>query len=117
MIARLSILDADGGGLEATGYEWWGEYGLPGRRYCTKKSPQTGRCAVQLHIFADGDKAIARRLAFRDHLRRRSDVARAYEAEKRLCAALHPDDSYAHADCKGVWIQRVECDALAAADR
>ena len=44
--------------LEALGYEWWGEYGLVGRRYLTLVDEATGRRLVQLHSYADGNAEI-----------------------------------------------------------
>jgi len=82
--------------LESLGYGWWGEYGLPGRRYCTLDDPQTGRRRVQLHGYLNGSAEITRHLAFRDYLRARPDVAQAYDAEKERCRKLHPFDSHAY---------------------
>jgi GrpB-like predicted nucleotidyltransferase (UPF0157 family) len=97
--------------IEKLGYAWWGEYGLPGRRYCTLDDQVTGERKVQLHCYEQTALEIARHLAFRDYLRSRPDLARAYEAEKTRCAELHPLDSHAYNDCKGTWIRRIEAEA------
>jgi GrpB-like predicted nucleotidyltransferase (UPF0157 family) len=112
VIHSLSAFDARRRDVEALGYEWRGEFGLPGRRYCAKSSPDTGRRLVQLHCYEKGSPEIDRHLAFRDYLRGHSEVAAAYEQEKMRCAHLHCDNSRAYADCKSVWISRTETAAL-----
>lgn len=96
--------------LERLGYIWRGEYGLPGRRFCTLDDGEGVR-RFQLHGYVAGDPSIRRQLAFRDFLRARADVARDYEQEKLRCAALHPDNSTDYAACKGTFIRSVEAEA------
>ena len=112
IVTTVAELDDGRQQIEALGYEWWGEYGLPGRRYCSKSDPETGRRLVQLHCFAQGSPEITRHIAFRDYLRARPEIARAYDCEKLRCQAMHPDDSHAYGDCKCQWIERFESEAI-----
>ena len=112
-VTRLADLDSAKDRVVALGYEWWGEYGMPGRRYCSLAEAHTGQRIVQLHCFASGSPHIARHLAFRDYLRRRPDVAEAYAAEKRRARDLHPGDSHAYSEAKSAWIRTTEAAALA----
>ena len=73
--------------LRAIGYEWRGEFGIAGRRYCTLDDAVTGQRLVQLHAFAAGHPEIDRMLLFRDYLRRPSGTRRAPMRRKRSGAA------------------------------
>lgn len=115
VVRELPALDALRGALEEQGYQWWGELGLPGRRYCSKDDPLTGKRLVQLHAYAEGTDDIVRHLAFREFLRQHPDIAAEYDREKLRCQRLHPEDSHAYGDCKGEWIRNIEARALMAA--
>jgi GrpB-like predicted nucleotidyltransferase (UPF0157 family) len=101
--------------VEGLGYAWWGEYGLPGRRYYSLDDPVTGRRKIQLHCNQKGSPEITRHLAFRDYLRTNPDLAREYDIEKRRCRDRYPLDSHAYTDCKAAWIRQIEARALSAA--
>ena len=108
----LDALDAAQPKVEALGYRWFGEFGLPGRRYCWRKDPATGKRAVQLHCYAKCWHEIDRHLAFADYLRAHPAIAKDYEAEKVRAAALHPDSTLDYNTAKNDWIKRTEADAL-----
>lgn len=112
LVRDLAELDARRGEVEALGYQWWGEYGLPGRRYCTLSDPDGGRRRVQAHCYASGSAEAIRHLAFRDYLRAHPDIAADYDALKQRCRDRHPMDSHAYSECKNDWIQRVQAQAL-----
>ena len=112
VVRSLTELDGLRNCFEALGYEWLGEYGLPGRRYCTQNDPASRRRLIQLHCYEAASAEIERHLAFRDYLRDRPDVARVYEREKLRCQALNPESSHAYGACKNTWIDRIEAEAM-----
>jgi len=111
LVTDLASLDLERGAVEALGYEWYGEMGIAGRRYC--KQDIGGRRVAQLHFFAMGDPGAHRHLAFRDYLRAHPGIAAAYAAEKRRARDLHPGDHQAYGAERQAWIDRVEAEALA----
>jgi len=111
VVGSLEELDAKRTLVEALGFAWHGEFGMPGRRYCTLSSTG-GTRLVQLHFFQNDSSEISRHVAFRDYLRAHPDVTAAYEREKRRARDLHPDNSHAYTDEKSGWIREVNAKAL-----
>ncbi|WP_201786412.1 GrpB family protein [Methanoculleus horonobensis] len=96
--------------FEAIGYETMGELGIPGRRYFRKGGENRTH---QIHAFQfDNVQNITRHLAFRDYLRCRPEISRAYAALKSELAARYPRDIGQYCDGKDGFIKRVERDAL-----
>jgi GrpB-like predicted nucleotidyltransferase (UPF0157 family) len=112
LVTNLVDLDRQRRNVEGLGFEWHGEFGISGRRYCTL-SDQTGTRLVQLHFFSADSPEVDRHIAFRDYLRSHSDAAAAYEKEKRRARDLHSKDSHAYTDEKAAWIRATEAKALA----
>jgi GrpB-like predicted nucleotidyltransferase (UPF0157 family) len=96
-------LDSGRGQMEALGYLWRGEFGIPGRRYYVLE--REGRRVFHVHVYRAGDANVATQLAFRDYLRAHREEALAYEAVKLAAAAAHPGDSMAYNDHKSGWIR------------
>jgi GrpB-like predicted nucleotidyltransferase (UPF0157 family) len=112
LVSSLAELDNARAKIEALGYEWFGEYGISGRRYCKRDDTKTGKRLVQLHFFEAKSPEVRRHLVFRDYLRLHPDVAKAYEAEKLRCQRLHPANSHAYSDAKSEWIRSIQEIAL-----
>ena len=110
VVASLPALDARETEVTALGYEWLGEFGLPGRRFL--RMNRDGKRIFNVHCYESSNPEITRHLAFRDYLRAHRDIARAYEAEKIRAAALCPDDVLAYNDQKNAWIKETERKAL-----
>jgi GrpB-like predicted nucleotidyltransferase (UPF0157 family) len=110
-VGSLEKLDEMADLLRSQGYEYWGEYGLPGRRFCPRLDDHGQRLA-NIHCYASGDPELFRHLAFRDYLRVHPELALEYEREKRRARDLHPGDLVAYNEEKNGWIRRVERDAL-----
>lgn len=112
-VRSIAAFDACEAVLLQLGYEWWGEYGMAGRRYATLTDGATGCRCIQLHVFEQGSPHIERHLAFRDFLRAHAAKAREYETVKLRSRDQHPDDSHAYTEAKSAWIQATETEALA----
>ena len=82
----LAEIDAARAALEAAGWVWRGEYGIPGRRYLVRHEADGRTHRTHVHIYEPRHHQVARQLAFRDHLRAHPDAAAAaYEdAQARM---------------------------------
>jgi len=110
LVTNLTDLDRERSRVEALGYSWHGEFGIPERRYCAL-SDVAGNRVAQLHFFAADSPHVVRHVAFRDYLRAHPEVASDYEKEKRRARDLHPGDSHAYTDEKAPWIRDAEAKA------
>lgn len=113
IVRSIEALDDKEDAVRALGYKWFGEFGLPGRRYCYRVDPVSKKRLFQLHCYQEDNGAVTRHLAFRDYLRAHPRLAKEYEAEKLRAAAAQPDNTNAYNDEKDGWIKRIEKDALA----
>ena len=92
------------------GYEAWGEYGIPGRRFFTKDRGPERLCNV--HVFEAGTPEVERHLAFRDYLREHPETARAYGDLKKDLAERFPTDMEAYMEGKDAFVKETERAAL-----
>jgi GrpB-like predicted nucleotidyltransferase (UPF0157 family) len=81
-VSSIETLDKNCHRLESIGYEYKGEYGIAGRRYCVLYNPEKTIAFIHLHIFEHGSSDVERHLAFRDHLRISQRAREEYSREK-----------------------------------
>lgn len=111
VVKDLQAVDKAAAAFEAIGYEYLGEFGIPGRRYLRKGGDERTH---QIHIFAESSKAdIQRHLAVRDYLRSHRDAAEAYGRLKTELAKKFPFDIEGYCDGKDEFVKRLEERALA----
>jgi GrpB-like predicted nucleotidyltransferase (UPF0157 family) len=107
----LALLDAAAPAMAALGYEVMGEFGIVGRRYFRRDSPERLRLS-QVHGFTVGSFEITRHLAFRDYMRTHPHARAAYSDLKRELALAHPDSMEAYMDGKDGFVKAQEALAL-----
>ena len=93
--------------MESVGFEYKGEFGIPGRHYFKMDDPVTGKRLHNCHMYAVGHDEWVAHLAFRDYLRAQDDWRDRYETLKRALAVQHPDDVEAYADAKTDFVKEV----------
>jgi GrpB-like predicted nucleotidyltransferase (UPF0157 family) len=98
--------------LPALGYAFWADNPDPEHLFFVKGMPPYGTGRTH-HVHVRPPAKAAPVLAFRDHLRARPDVARAYEALKRALAVAHPTDREAYTRGKDAFVARALADAAA----
>jgi GrpB-like predicted nucleotidyltransferase (UPF0157 family) len=107
-IARIDLYTEQ---MQTASYKPWGEYGLVGRRFFTKDRGEYR--THNIHIFGEGNPAIARHLALCAYLRAHPVVADEYAALKRAIYARHPADIAAYNNAKHDFVKQTEQVALA----
>ncbi len=112
-VRRLAYADRCIRPLEGLGYEYIPEYEefIPARRYF-RKGPAPAR-THHLHIVEKRGAFWEETLQFRDTLRRRPDVARAYEELKRRLARQWAHDSWEYTEAKAPFIQSILAEEVA----
>jgi GrpB-like predicted nucleotidyltransferase (UPF0157 family) len=107
----LEVFDQRQSVLEKMGYEYKGEYGIKGRRYCVLYNPEKTIAYVHLHIFEHGDLEVEKHLNFRDHLRRSEADRTSYLKYKRYLIeeAKIPRERYS--DAKNEIIAKIQREA------
>ncbi len=111
VVRSLEAADGYRGAFEELGYEYMGEFGIPGRRYLRKGGDERTH---QIHIFACGSRGdIERHLAVREYLRAHEETARQYGRLKKQLAARFPYDIEGYCRGKEAFMERLEKKALA----
>lgn len=97
--------------FEAIGYEYMGEFGIPGRRYLRKGGDERTH---QIHIFEAGNKKdVLRHLAVRDYLRLHQEDCKAYGELKSGLAGEYPENIEAYCEGKDAFVRDLEEKAVA----
>jgi GrpB-like predicted nucleotidyltransferase (UPF0157 family) len=109
-LARLLDGDRCVAPLEALGWEYRGEAGVPGRHYFRLWDGETRAC--HLHVVERDGDFWRDHLAFRDYLRADSHAAAEYARLKRGLARRHRSDRLAYTEAKSAFIQEALRPAL-----
>jgi len=96
--------------IEALGYEARGEFGMPGRRFFTKR--ENGKRTFNIHIFQEGHPDIERHLRFRNYMRDHPDEAAAYSDLKKELMSKFPDDMEQYCWGKEDFVKAIELKAF-----
>jgi GrpB-like predicted nucleotidyltransferase (UPF0157 family) len=99
--------------LEALGYEYRGEAGIPGRLFFRRGLPRTH----QVHMVEQGSDFWEDQLLFRNFLRTHPEIAAEYYNLKKELAARFPTEREVYADAKTPFIRSVVERARAAQAR
>jgi GrpB-like predicted nucleotidyltransferase (UPF0157 family) len=106
-LRELEVSEEQIAAMQELGYEYLGEYGLPGRLFF-RKDPRTHH----VHVVQHGGMHWDRQLTFRDALRTDTEERRRYDEFKRkLAAAGYSRESYT--ELKTPFIREVEARARA----
>lgn len=110
VVHTLQDVDKVSPAFEEIGYEYMGEFGIPGRRYLRKGGDERTH---QIHIFDENSLYdIKRHLVVRDYLSAHKDICDKYAALKRELAKRYPYDIDGYCDGKEEFVKQLEIEAL-----
>ncbi|MGI6010112.1 MAG: GrpB family protein [Ruminococcus sp.] len=110
VVKSLGLADEKREEFENEGYEYLGEFGIPGRRYLRKGGDERTH---QIHIFEQKNfQEIERHLALRDYLRYHREEAEAYGELKRRLALRFPYDIEGYCEGKDAFVSELEKKAM-----
>lgn len=110
IVSDITIIDGQTTArLTDIGYEFGGEWGIPGRRLFRKGGTDRTH---HLHFYGMGNPEIMRHLILRNFLRNHPDEVRAYSLYKQQLAIQYPD-TREYSVAKHDFVQHLERRALA----
>lgn len=110
VVKNIEGVDHTRSEFEKAGYEYMGEFGIPGRRYLRKGGDERTH---QIHIFEQSNSQyIERHLAVRDYLRTHKDACDEYARLKKALAEKYPYDIDGYCDGKDAFVKKLEETAL-----
>ena len=89
--------------LESLGYEYRGEFGIPGRQFFRKGEPRSHH----VHAVELGSDLWVSHLAFRDRLRDNPEEAARYASLKRELVARYANERGRYTEAKGPFIEEL----------
>ncbi len=111
VVRDIVAVDECNHGMEEIGYTAMGEYGIPGRRFFTRRDGDAAH-RVNAHVFQHGDTNVERHLAFRDYLRAFPAAAAEYAGIKIGLAKKFTWDIESYIDGKDCFIKETERKAI-----
>ena len=105
-VRDLTLLEKFKSDFERAGFEWRGEYGIPGRRYIVgKEGSIAANVGCHIHFFASSNFEVNKHVLFRDYLRTNEVAKQEYAALKRNMATTYPNDRDAYQKSKELLIE------------
>ena len=93
--------------LEALGYLYRSENGIPRRHYFVLRAPDSDMTLVHVHMLEGNSAEWENHLLFRDHLRAHPDEVQAYQSLKQKLMAQFRGDRLAYTEGKAGFIARI----------
>lgn len=106
-LSQIPPLSMQVSSLEAIGYSYHGEFGIPGRYYFCKGMPRTH----QLHAVLTDGEFWKRHILFRDFLRNNPEAAQRYATLKRQLAQEFECDRTSYTNSKTSLIEQLLIEA------